>query len=327
MHSKQKATATKKVLQAKGRRGRGDSKSRPPGAAKHPATLIQQARRDPGSLTPGDVLQLQRTIGNKATGHLLGGVNHRQPKADRFNRQKSPVSLLATNRLAEKGNNRNSLNSFSTFGMKPGAGENDFVFGRTTGELVGDILRPVGTAVGNVVGTVAGALTGVYITSNTTAGPTWNNHGAFRWNVGFNTTGRSGWIIQKMAFTWRANNALGGSIPSPLGQPFYEAWEVSNTGAVTPSRGGTNDFWQIPNLQTALGAVEGHWSATGTLYFTKTDPATQGFTRNNPNTHAHHLLSSTTAPAGLGVARLHRYAQGTWDSTGTTPTHTGSAGP
>ena len=36
------------------------------------AALIQRARVDPGSLTPTDVLQLQRTIGNQAVLGLKG---------------------------------------------------------------------------------------------------------------------------------------------------------------------------------------------------------------------------------------------------------------
>lgn len=39
----------------------------------HAAKVVQQARFDPGSLTPHDVLQLQRMIGNQATGHILAG--------------------------------------------------------------------------------------------------------------------------------------------------------------------------------------------------------------------------------------------------------------
>jgi hypothetical protein len=37
----------------------------------HPATIIQRAGRDPSSLTPRDVLQLQRTIGNQPLQRLL----------------------------------------------------------------------------------------------------------------------------------------------------------------------------------------------------------------------------------------------------------------
>lgn len=37
----------------------------------HPAPLLQRARRDPRSLTPQDVRQLHRTIGNRVMGRLL----------------------------------------------------------------------------------------------------------------------------------------------------------------------------------------------------------------------------------------------------------------
>src|SRR5215204_4699255 len=37
----------------------------------HPATIIQRAGFEPGPLTPRDVLQLQRTIGNQAVRRLL----------------------------------------------------------------------------------------------------------------------------------------------------------------------------------------------------------------------------------------------------------------
>jgi hypothetical protein len=43
------------------------------GALAHPATLIQRANLDPQALSPGDVLQLQRTIGNRAVTRLLAG--------------------------------------------------------------------------------------------------------------------------------------------------------------------------------------------------------------------------------------------------------------
>lgn len=37
----------------------------------HPAALTQQARLDPGSLVPGDMLHIQRTLGNQAVGRVL----------------------------------------------------------------------------------------------------------------------------------------------------------------------------------------------------------------------------------------------------------------
>lgn len=44
----------------------------------HPATLIQRAELDPSLLTPRDVLQLQRTFGNRAVGKLLSETGQRQ---------------------------------------------------------------------------------------------------------------------------------------------------------------------------------------------------------------------------------------------------------
>lgn len=192
------------------------------------------------------------------------------------------------------------------------------------GETLGDITRPIGTALGNVVGSIAGALTGITISSNTNVGPLWGDNGHFHWEVGFNTSGQDGWIVQEIVNTYRAENAAGqaqsGGQPTPH---YWEAWPVDSSSTVSPARGATNDFWIRPNR----GAnTKGHWSMTGKAYFTKTNPGNAGLSAAGvPD--AGILLSATTAPPDLGIARLHRYAQGTWDSTGTTPTHTGSAGP
>ena len=42
----------------------------------HPASIIQRARINPKSLTSADVLQLQRTIGNRAVGRLLSEIRN-----------------------------------------------------------------------------------------------------------------------------------------------------------------------------------------------------------------------------------------------------------
>ncbi|WP_292388405.1 DUF4157 domain-containing protein [Methanosarcina sp. UBA5] len=42
----------------------------------HPASIIQRARINPKSLTPADILQLQRTIGNRAVGRLLSEIRN-----------------------------------------------------------------------------------------------------------------------------------------------------------------------------------------------------------------------------------------------------------
>ncbi|HEX7678544.1 MAG TPA: hypothetical protein VF713_10500, partial [Thermoanaerobaculia bacterium] len=201
--------------------------------------------------------------------------------------------------------------------------DQDLDAGATLGESVGDVGRQVGTFFGNVFGGLVGAVAGNDISSLTTLAPDWRPHGAFRWNVSFSTGGRNGWIIQRMENSRRAEDASGAPLPDSITPRLWEAWAVDGTGNISPSKGTANDLWS----RKGFGAgSQGHWSATSALYFTTTDPATQGFVpRSVPE--AGKLPATTTEPSGLGIARLHRYAQGTWDSTGPTPTHTGSAGP
>jgi hypothetical protein len=211
-------------------------------------------------------------------------------------------------------------------GLKPGVepqDEHELIGGRTVGEFLGDVGRPVGTFFGNVFGSLVGALTGISISSKTNVGPTWTNHGQFNWQAGFSTTGRSGWIVQEIVNNYRAQDTAGHSVVPPHTPHYWEAWSVDAAGNVTPNVGPDNDYWRRPSRGNN---TEGHWSMKGSVYFTKTNPTTQGFAVGNAP-DAGILLSTTSAPAGLGVARLHRYAQGHWDSTGVVPTHTGSAGP
>jgi hypothetical protein len=59
--------------------------------------------------------------------------------------------------------------------------------------------------------------------------------------------------------------------------------------------------------------------------WTNEDPAKSGLTKGGVRA-AGILLSGTTAPKGLGASLQTRFAGGVWDSTGSTPTHTGTAG-
>lgn len=236
-------------------------------------------------------------------------------------------AVLHARRMIDNQAKHGSIAANSTRGLKSDLDDNKIIRGRTPEEIVGDVARPIGTALGNVITSTAGMLTGINISTKTTKGPTWNSHGAFVWHVGFNTTGRNGWIIQDVVNTWRAKDARSKAVASPLTPHFLEAWAVDSAGKVTPSIGKDNDYWDNPNLKTTYGAVEGHLATRAKLYFTKTNPATQGFIKNNPATNAAGLLSSTIAPTGLGIVRLYRYAQSTWDSTGSVPIHFGSAGP
>ena len=76
---------------------------------------------------------------------------------------------------------------------------------------------------------------------------------------------------------------------------YWEAWAVNATGQISPSITAVHDMWIRPNW----GAnTVGHWSMSGRLHFTTTDPATQGFTAGGVS-NAGILLSTATAPSGL----------------------------
>lgn len=134
--------------------------------------------------------------------------------------------------------------------------------------------------------------------------------------------------MQEVANDWRARDAAGKAVPNPFTPRYWEAWHADGSGQVTPELVESgHDRWRQTEFRDRLGAVEGRWSTEAKLYFTGINPATQGFIRNNPATQAGFLLSSTSAPAGLGPERLYRHADGIWDSTRAVPTHTGTAGP
>ena len=61
----------------------------PAHVAHHLAAIIQRAQAAPESLTPADVLQLQRTIGNRAVGQLMSEIGWVHPT-----NQQAPVQRL-----------------------------------------------------------------------------------------------------------------------------------------------------------------------------------------------------------------------------------------
>ena len=167
------------------------------------------------------------------------------------------------------------------------------------------------------------------ISTGTVHGPTWSPHGSFRWDENFTTTGRNGWIVQEIVNTMDATQVIptpgipAGSklIPGAMDWHYFEAWAVDGSGNVTPGDGNGNDTWGKPGLGPG---TKGTWTMAGYAHFARTDPATQGLTPGgSPNARQ---LSGHTAPPGLGFVLWERHADGTWDSSGSTPTHTGKAG-
>lgn len=208
-------------------------------------------------------------------------------------------------------------------GLQPGAKAGEEELGGIKNKL-SDAADSVGTGVGNVVGGLATAAAGVAISTADTLAASWSPDAEFAWDIGFSTTGKNGWIVQKIDNTFNMEAADGtktdisgtGIVPS-----YYEAWAVDGASVVSPSNGATNDMWRRP-ARTAGG--KGRWSMRGKCYWTTTDPATKGMAPGNV-ANAGILMSSVGSPGGLGTARLHRHANGTWDSTGAAPVHTGSA--
>jgi len=202
-----------------------------------------------------------------------------------------------------------------------------------------DTLRDVGnvvsTGAGNLVGGVAAALTGVDIDTADTHAANWTPHGAFMWHVTWNMTGRkvgattNGWVVQNIENTYDGEDSHHGAITTArvgATPSYYEAWPVVGGAVRQPWGGASDDTWGRPDLSVwhpvADAHTHGRWSMLGKAYFTTTDPTAHGLAPHNvPD--AGDLPSAATAPPDLGVARLHRFANGTWDSTGPLPRHSG----
>ncbi len=58
----------------------------------HPSQILQRMEEAPGSIRPADVLQLQRTIGNRATGQLLQAKLKLGPAGDRYEQEADQVA-------------------------------------------------------------------------------------------------------------------------------------------------------------------------------------------------------------------------------------------
>jgi Domain of unknown function (DUF4157) len=84
-------------LAAKQRSPRPEVKNSEPSVpqTQHHAAVIRRASLDPNSLTPRDVLQLQRAVGNRAVGKLLGQTARRQLPPRRENLTGLPDNLKA----------------------------------------------------------------------------------------------------------------------------------------------------------------------------------------------------------------------------------------
>lgn len=177
-----------------------------------------------------------------------------------------------------------------------------------------DFFRPIGVGLSNIGGGLAGLFGGGRVWADDTNGPAWDDHGEFRWDVDFRTSGKNGWLVQKNELGYRIQDAKGANLPFAYPPVYFEAWQVDGNSRVLPHPG---DTWARPNMDKLLKTkTQGHWSTRSRVFFTKTDPAKHGFKPGAVKEAGPHLPSSTVEPNDLGTARLHRYAQGTWDLSG-----------
>jgi hypothetical protein len=181
-------------------------------------------------------------------------------------------------------------------------------------EGAGDFFRPIDVFFSNIGGTLAGAFGGASVSADDTNGPAWDDHGEFRWDVNFRTSGKSGWLIQENKLSYRIEDARHNALPFSYPPIYFEAWQVDANSRVLPQPG---DTWARPNMDKVLKTqTQGHWSTRSRVFFTKADPAKHGFKPGAVKEAGPHLPSSTVAPNDLGTARLHRFAQGHWDLSG-----------
>ncbi|MGH3924000.1 MAG: hypothetical protein ACRDTT_14215, partial [Pseudonocardiaceae bacterium] len=161
--------------------------------------------------------------------------------------------------------------------------------------------------------------------AQTLAGPTYNNCAAaprFRWDVGWQTSLRNGFIIQEVQNTFNVQGcgggAFGGAAFIQPTQRYWEAWRVNNAGVITPSVGALHDRWQ----RWFPPASQGTWTMRGTTFTVATLPGAAGFAAGGVADAG--VLQSTVIHPGsdnLGLPAGSRRISGRWTCCGAVNTH------
>lgn len=142
----------------------------------------------------------------------------------------------------------------------------------------------------------------------------------FNWQVAFRTTMRNGFIIQRIDNTFNAQMCNGTAYTgwTPI-RRYWEAWRVDAVGNVRPMVTGVNDMFTRP----LRPGSSGNWVMRGTLYTTKTLPAT--FVASSV-ADAGILQATLTNPGDdfLGYVAGRRRVGGTWNCCTPIPTHVAS---
>lgn len=139
----------------------------------------------------------------------------------------------------------------------------------------------------------------------------------FDWQVAFRTTMRNGFIIQRIDNTFNAQMCIGAAYTgwTPI-RRYWEAWRVDAVGNVRPMVAGVNDMFTRP----LRPGSSGNWVMRGTLYTTRTLPAS--FVASSV-ADAGILQATLTNPGDdfLGYVAGRRRVGGTWNCCPPTSTH------
>ncbi|MCJ9429307.1 DUF4157 domain-containing protein [Kordiimonas marina] len=93
----------------------------------------------------------------------------------------------------------------------------------------------------------------------------------FQWDIGFSTSLRNGWIVQRIDNVW--NEHVPAGTPHVVQTPrYWEAWQVNNGGNVTPAIGNINDMW----TRVLRVGTHGNWRMRGRLFTVLNLPAAFG---------------------------------------------------
>jgi hypothetical protein len=173
-----------------------------------------------------------------------------------------------------------------------------------------------------------------FVTTSDVFPPTFNAcpvQPSFRWDVSFNTSMRSGFIIQDVRNAFNPVHCDVTPYVGPRPTPrYWEVWQVDANGVVTPSVGATNDMWRLGLCHHAAGPPRcankdsrGTWTKSGTFFTVLHLPAAVGFAVGNVPDAG--ILQSTAVapnPDDLGVVAGSRQIGGTWDCCPPANTHT-----
>lgn len=271
------------------------------------------------------ILHLQRTYGNRAVQRMLAtDARQNSTGSETAGIYDFPTgnSLIPD---AERSEFHASTTSFSPSTSSPtgkAAGDQPeeaggFALGGTPDAGVAD-AGPAADAGTTPDAGAAASTAATSISTSDLSAADWQDNGFFKWWIKWVTDGKSGWIVQKIENTYSGTRADGTAITNAsvgVTPSYYEAWEVASNGTITGSLGGTGnrDRWERPALGPLGSTLT--LSMKGTVYWTATDPATSGFTSGGV-ANAGSLLSSTSAPTGIGSALLVRNAFGSYSSAG-----------